>query len=213
MTRSSGTLSGATTSTSMPRARSDAATSSPMKLAPTTTTRFAEAERATIALLSAKVRRYSTCLEVAPGMTSCTGSAPVAISSEPYPRLPPSASVTRFVPQVERGDARVEEQVDAGARRTDSGPERNPFFLRRAGEVVLGEVGPVARRGIVGTDHGEWAIVALTPQHVGRRESRRTAAHDHDRFGCPPHGRPCRAPRELLPHEEPIALHAPHSSR
>ena len=41
MTRSSGTLSGATTSTAIPRARSDAATSRPMKLAPTTTTRSA----------------------------------------------------------------------------------------------------------------------------------------------------------------------------
>ena len=40
-TRSSGRLSGATTWTSSPRARSDAATSSPMKLAPTTTARFA----------------------------------------------------------------------------------------------------------------------------------------------------------------------------
>ena len=41
ITRSSGWLSGATTCTSSPRARSEAATSRPMKLAPTTTTRFA----------------------------------------------------------------------------------------------------------------------------------------------------------------------------
>ncbi len=43
MTRSSGWLSGATTCTASPRARSDAATSRPMKLAPTTTTRLRRA--------------------------------------------------------------------------------------------------------------------------------------------------------------------------
>src|SRR2546422_127140 len=57
ITRSSGWLSGATTSKRIPRARSDAATSKPIKLAPTTTTRFAEVALAMIALLSANVRR------------------------------------------------------------------------------------------------------------------------------------------------------------
>jgi hypothetical protein len=56
-TRSSGTLSGPTTCTSIPRVRSDAATSRPMKLAPTTTTCLAPPARATIALLSANDRR------------------------------------------------------------------------------------------------------------------------------------------------------------
>jgi hypothetical protein len=41
----------------MPRARSDAATSRPMKLAPTTTTDFADVVFATIARLSLNVRR------------------------------------------------------------------------------------------------------------------------------------------------------------
>ena len=43
--------------TSSPRARSDAATSRPMKLAPITTARFAASPRAMIARLSASVRR------------------------------------------------------------------------------------------------------------------------------------------------------------
>ena len=51
------TESGATTSTLMPRVRSDADTSRPMKLAPTTTTRDAPFVRSTIARLSANVRR------------------------------------------------------------------------------------------------------------------------------------------------------------
>ena len=57
MTRTSGSASGATTCTSSLRARSDAATSKPMKLAPMTTTDVADAARATIARLSVKLRR------------------------------------------------------------------------------------------------------------------------------------------------------------
>ena len=57
MTRSNGLLLGRDDMNQISRARSDAATSRPMKLAPTTTTDFADDARATIALLSAKVRR------------------------------------------------------------------------------------------------------------------------------------------------------------
>ena len=57
ITRSSGWLSGATTWTASPRARSEAATSRPMKLAPTTTTASRRRPAATIARLSANVRR------------------------------------------------------------------------------------------------------------------------------------------------------------
>ena len=57
ITRSSGSASGATTCTSSPRARSDAATSSPMKLAPITTARFAFFAAAMIERLSASERR------------------------------------------------------------------------------------------------------------------------------------------------------------
>ena len=52
-----GIVSGATTCTSMFRARSDAATSRPMKLAPITTARFDVSALATRARLSASVRR------------------------------------------------------------------------------------------------------------------------------------------------------------
>ena len=52
-----GMVSGATTSTAMFRARSEAATSSPMKLAPITTARFDASALATSARLSASVRR------------------------------------------------------------------------------------------------------------------------------------------------------------
>ena len=52
-----GTVSGATTCTSILRARSDAATSRPMKLAPITTARCEVRALATRARLSASVRR------------------------------------------------------------------------------------------------------------------------------------------------------------
>ena len=56
MTRSIGRASGATTCTSSPRVRNEAATSRPMKLAPTTTQRRTVPARAINALLSASVR-------------------------------------------------------------------------------------------------------------------------------------------------------------
>ena len=80
-TRSIGRLSGATTCTSMPRARSDAATSRPMKLAPITTARRAVAARAMMARQSPSVRSVCTCGRSMPGNGRRTGSAPVASSS------------------------------------------------------------------------------------------------------------------------------------
>ena len=80
-TRSIGRCSGATTCTSSPRARNDAATSSPMKLAPITTARCAPFSPAMIARQSAKVRSVCTFGWFDPGKSRRTGSAPVASSS------------------------------------------------------------------------------------------------------------------------------------
>src|SRR6266481_2804949 len=80
-TRSMGRLSGATTCTSISRARSAAATSSPMKLAPSTTVRRAAAARSMIARESASDRNMRTCGSSAPGVDRRTGSAPVASNS------------------------------------------------------------------------------------------------------------------------------------
>ena len=79
--RSIGSLSGATTSTSNLRARSEAATSSPMKLAPMTTARTAALAPSMIAWQSASERSVWTCGWSAPGIVRRTGSAPVASSS------------------------------------------------------------------------------------------------------------------------------------
>ena len=79
-TRSIGRFSGATTWTSILRARREAATSRPMKLAPITTARRAVLARSMMARLSARVRSVWTCGWSAPGIGSRTGSAPVASS-------------------------------------------------------------------------------------------------------------------------------------
>ncbi len=92
--RSNGTTSGATTWTSSPRARSDAATSMPMKLAPTTTARRARVARSMIARLSVSVRNVSTCGWSPPGSAGRTGSAPVASSSASQSTSRPSARVS-----------------------------------------------------------------------------------------------------------------------
>jgi hypothetical protein len=63
------------------RARSEAATSSPMKLAPMTTTRPAALAPSMIAWQSASERSVRTCAWSAPGIVRRTGSAPVASNS------------------------------------------------------------------------------------------------------------------------------------
>ena len=108
MTFSSGTASGATTSTSIPRSRSEAATSRPMKLAPTTTACLAPLAFtafptfSTMAWLSANDRSVNTGTGSAPGIDNRTGSAPVAISSAPKPRrAPPSSTSSRALTSID----------------------------------------------------------------------------------------------------------------
>ena len=92
--RSMGRCSGAITCTSMSRSRKAAATSSPMKLAPSTATRRALLVRSMMARQSASDRSVSTCGSSAPGIDKRTGSAPVASSSRSKEMTLPSASAT-----------------------------------------------------------------------------------------------------------------------
>ncbi len=71
------------TVTSRPRLRSEAATSSPMKLDPITTQFRACCALAMMALLSARVRRRRTWGRFEPLIESERGSAPVASRSAP----------------------------------------------------------------------------------------------------------------------------------
>ncbi len=89
-----GRSSGATTCTSILRARKDAATSRPMKLAPITSARLALPAVLMTARLSATERKVWTCGWSAPGTCNLTGSAPVASSSRSNDSLSPLPSVT-----------------------------------------------------------------------------------------------------------------------
>ena len=94
--------------------------------------------------------------------------------------------------------------------------QRQPFLRRAAGEIVLRQVRPVDRRRIVAAQHDDAALVFPPPQHLGRSESRRAAADDHD----PPRlirlrARPCFGPGALLTHDDlSVALiHPPNIDR
>ena len=58
------------------------------------------------------------------------------------------------------------------------GAKRNPVLGSGAGEVVLGQVGPVAGRGGVGAEQGEGAAVAPPAQHLGAGEAGGAGADD-----------------------------------
>jgi hypothetical protein len=96
--RSIGRSSGATTWTSIPRARSDAATSSPMKLAPRTRARFAALARLMMARLSLSERKRRGPASFAPGIDGRTGSAPVASRRRSKGSFFPSESATSHPP-------------------------------------------------------------------------------------------------------------------
>ena len=200
-----GKASGATTWTSRPRWANEAATSRPMKLAPTTTApRFAAARRERPAVLD-MLRRAWTC-----GQRSA-GNRPTA----PVPRRSPStarhtevcdrregrrAAPGRPAPPRERVDDEIDPLIAinpggrSGIQSSDAVPARKSFE----------RLGRSARRRRLGAHHREGTVVSLAPQHVGRGQSRGAPTDDHHggRRRAQP-GRPRL--REALPHEHAIA--------
>src|SRR5262245_47056981 len=77
----------------------------------------------------------------------------------------------------------AEEEINTVVAIIVSRSKRNPFFLRRACEVVLGKVRTIHWRRVVGTYDGKSTVVALTPQHVGRSQTSSSSAHNHNRAG------------------------------
>ena len=142
-------LSGATTSTAMPRLRSDADTSSPMKLAPTTTTCLAVFARSTIARLSAERAQIEHLRSVGAG-----NRRPHRIGAsrdQQRAELPMRAIVERHGARrrIDRGHATAQLQIDAALAVQIRRPQRNPVVLRFAGQVVLRQVRPIDRRIVV----------------------------------------------------------------
>ena len=77
-------------------------------------------------------------------------------------------------------DTRLEPQVDVALLIEIIRAQRQPILRRAAGQIVLGEVGPIDRRRVVVAQHDDAALVVLAPQHLGCREAGRTAADDND---------------------------------
>ena len=137
---------GATTCTSSPRARSDAATSSPMKLAPTTTARFAEAARGDDRPAVGERAQVVHCGRSAPGIVEPDRLGAGREQQRAERVLAPSSSRTRLRCSVERRRARAEHEVDPLLGVELRRPQRDPLLRRGAGEVVLRQVRPVVRR-------------------------------------------------------------------
>jgi hypothetical protein len=75
----------------------------------------------------------------------------------------------------------VKEKIDPTIAIIVGRPQRNPLFLSRASQVILGKVRAIYGRRGVGTHDGKRTVVALSPQHVGRSQTSGASAHNHDR--------------------------------
>ncbi len=161
-TRPSGTSSGATTCTSTCRARSEAATSSPMKLAPMTTARApacargddlpAVVERAQDSERAASRRRRCRADRLGAGgeKERVVFVAAAALERDRAPRQ------DRSTPRGRRAAARCR------ARRTNSArAQRQPLLGRRAGQVVLRQVRAIDGPGRVGADQHQLPAIAV----------------------------------------------------
>ena len=62
-------------------------------------------------------------------------------------------------------------------------PQRQPILRRAAGEIILGQIGPIDRRRGVVAHHDDAAAKTAPAQHFGRRKSGRAAADDDDLVG------------------------------
>ena len=178
-TRASGTASGATTVTWTSRARSDAAASSPMKLAPITTARRPAVAAAAIARLSASERRVWTWARSAPSSGSRIGAAPVG-DQERAVRQGAAAGADHARRRIDGLGGRVDDLDPERAQRV-RGAEEDPLLGRGAGEVVLRQVGAIDRVGALGADQRDRARVAVLAQGLDAGHAGGAAADDDDR--------------------------------
>src|SRR5215207_11684979 len=66
--------------------------------------------------------------------------------------------IQRVATSIDAGGACAELQVDALPGVEFRTLQGDPFLRRRAGEIILGKIRTVARRRIVGAEHGELAL-------------------------------------------------------
>ena len=82
--------------------------------------------------------------------------------------------------RIDAGDFHVEAQFDSVRGIEVVRPQRQPILRRRAGEIVLGQIGPVDGRRGIAAEHDQGAAEAAPPQHLRGREARRPASDDDD---------------------------------
>ena len=143
-TRSSGRSSGATTCTSSLRARSEAATSSPMKLAPITTARRASARRRDDArgcrpACAGSARAAGLERLVEPDGLGAGGEQQRAVRQARCRRRGARACAVASMRATRGAETQLDVRAPVELRRT----QRNPVLGRAAGEVVLRKVRPV----------------------------------------------------------------------
>src|ERR1700730_9912064 len=73
---------------------------------------------------------------------------------------------------IKRRNSRMEEKINLAVAIVVRRSQRNPVFLSRASQVILGKVRTIHWRRVVGTHDGKRTVVALSPQHVGPSETR-----------------------------------------
>ena len=96
----------------------------------------------------------------------------VAVGERNFPRA-----------NVDAGDGRLETKVNSVVGIEAHRAEREPVLRRAAGEIVLGKVRPVDRRGFVAAQHDDLALVLPPPEHLRGSEARGAAADNGDPAG------------------------------
>jgi len=140
-----------------------------MKLEPMITALAPDLARSAIARASASERRVNTLSRSNPGVLSRLGSAPVARSS--------------LSNGTHGGDLDAEAKVDAIVAVPVVRAQRDPFLRSGSGEIILGEVRPVAGRIAVRAQHDDRAFITELAELVGAGEPCRSPADDHDLLG------------------------------
>src|SRR5438093_1130124 len=85
--------------------------------------------------------------------------------------------------RIDPGDLGAQLKIDPGIAVEFRRTQRDPVLRRIAGEIILGQIRPVAWGSLIGAEHRQPAVEPLPAQHFGRREPRGAAADDDDVSG------------------------------
>ena len=89
-------------------------------------------------------------------------------------------------PGVDPCHARVQSDVDLVLLIEVRGPQQRPLLGCPAGQIILGQVGPIGGQRRIGAQHRDRPGIAFVAKRFGSHISGRATADDHDGFG---HGR------------------------